>query len=79
MTWLAALLALMGLGIFTLSAKAEELPELNAAFLANNLWLLVVTILVIFMNAGFAMVEAGMPSKTLSTSCPRIYSSSPWR
>ena len=61
MTWMAcAPLALMGLGIFTLSAKAEELPELNAAFLANNLWLLVATILVIFMNAGFAMVEAGM-------------------
>ena len=61
MTWLAcAPLALMGLGIFTLSAKAEELPELSAAFLANNLWLLVATILVIFMNAGFAMVEAGM-------------------
>jgi Amt family ammonium transporter len=50
----------MGLGIFTFAAKAEELPELNAAFLANNLWLLVATILVIFMNAGFAMVEAGM-------------------
>ncbi len=61
MIWLAcAPLALMGLGIFTLSAKAEELPELSAAFLANNLWLLVATILVIFMNAGFAMVEAGM-------------------
>ena len=61
MTWLAcAPLALMGLGIFTLSAKAEELPDLNAAFLANNLWLLVASILVIFMNAGFAMVEAGM-------------------
>ena len=61
MTWLAcAPLALMGLGIFTLSAKAEELPELSAAFLANNLWLLVATILVSFMNAGFAMVEAGM-------------------
>ncbi|MEC8440918.1 MAG: ammonium transporter [Cyanobacteriota bacterium] len=61
MTWLAcAPLALLGLGIFTLSAKAEELPELSAAFLANNLWLLIATILVIFMNAGFAMVEAGM-------------------
>ena len=59
--WLAcAPLALLGLGIFTLSAKAEELPALSAAFLANNLWLLVATILVIFMNAGFAMVEAGM-------------------
>ena len=61
LVWLAcAPMALMGLGIFTFAAKAEELPELNAAFLANNLWLLVATILVIFMNAGFAMVEAGM-------------------
>ena len=59
--WAASIpLALFGLGIFTLSAKAAELPDLSAAFLANNLWLLVATILVIFMNAGFAMVEAGM-------------------
>ena len=59
--WLATVpLALFGLGIFNLSAHASELPDLNAAFLANNLWLLVATILVIFMNAGFAMVEAGM-------------------
>ena len=50
----------MGLGIFSLSAKAEELPDLTPSFLADNLWLLVATILVIFMNAGFAMVEAGM-------------------
>ena len=41
--WLACVpVALFGLGIFNLSAHAEELPELNAAFLANNLWLLVV-------------------------------------
>lgn len=61
LTWLACVpIALMGLGLFNLSAHAAELPELNAAFLANNLWLLVATILVIFMNAGFAMVEAGM-------------------
>ena len=61
MLWLATVpLALFGLGIFNLSAHAAELPELNAAFLANNLWLLIATILVIFMNAGFAMVEAGM-------------------
>ena len=61
LVWMACVpLALIGLGIFTLAAKAENLPELNAAFLANNLWLLVATILVIFMNAGFAMVEAGM-------------------
>lgn len=61
MIWLATVpLALFGLGVFNLSAHANELPELNAAFLANNLWLLIATILVIFMNAGFAMVEAGM-------------------
>ena len=61
LTWLACVpLALFGLGVFNLSARAAELPELSAAFLANNLWLLVATILVIFMNAGFAMVEAGM-------------------
>ena len=61
MLWLATVpIALFGLGLFNLSAHATELPELNAAFLANNLWLLIATILVIFMNAGFAMVEAGM-------------------
>ncbi len=61
MLWLATVpLALFGLGVFNLSANASDLPELSAAFLANNLWLLVATILVIFMNAGFAMVEAGM-------------------
>ena len=59
--WLACVpLALFGLGLFNLSAHATEMPELSAAFLANNLWLLIATILVIFMNAGFAMVEAGM-------------------
>ncbi len=61
MLWLATVpLALFGLGIFNLSAHAADFPELNATFLANNLWLLIATILVIFMNAGFAMVEAGM-------------------
>ena len=62
--WFACVpLALMGLGIFNLSARAQALPEgttLTAEFLANNLWLLVAAVLVIFMNAGFAMVEAGM-------------------
>ncbi len=59
--WLATVpISLFGLGIFELSAHAADLPDLNAAFLSNNLWLLIATILVIFMNAGFAMVEAGM-------------------
>lgn len=66
LAWLACVpLGLMGLGLFNLAARAQEAmagaePEISAAFLANNLWLLIATILVIFMNAGFAMVEAGM-------------------
>ncbi len=60
-TWLACVpIALMGLGLFNLAAHAAELPELTPAFLANNMFLLICAALVIFMNAGFAMVEAGM-------------------
>lgn len=59
--WLACVpMALAGLGVFNLSAHAAELPELTPAFLANNMFLLIAAALVIFMNAGFAMVEAGM-------------------
>ncbi|MCS5699290.1 ammonium transporter [Cyanobium sp. FGCU-52] len=59
--WLACVLAaLFGLGLFNLSAHAAELPELTPAFLANNFFLFICAVLVIFMNAGFAMVEAGM-------------------
>lgn len=61
LTWMACVpLALFGLGVFNLSAHAADLPELTPAFLINNLWLLIAAILVIFMNAGFAMVEAGL-------------------
>jgi len=60
-TWLACVpIALFGLGLFNLSAKAAELPELTPAFLSNNFFILICAVLVIFMNAGFAMVEAGM-------------------
>jgi Amt family ammonium transporter len=59
--WLACVLAaLFGLGLFNLSAHAAELPELTPAFLANNFFLFICAVLVIFMNAGFAMVEAGL-------------------
>ncbi|MFM9109611.1 MAG: ammonium transporter [Prochlorococcaceae cyanobacterium] len=59
--WLACVpVALAGLGLFNLAAHAAELPELTPAFLANNLLLLISAVLVIFMNAGFAMVEAGL-------------------
>jgi Amt family ammonium transporter len=61
LTWLACVpVALIGLGLFNLSAKAADLPELSAAFLANNMFVLICAVLVIFMNAGFAMVEAGL-------------------
>jgi hypothetical protein len=61
LTWLACVpLALLVLGVFNLSARAAELPELTAAFLVNNLWIAIAAFLVIFMNAGFAMVEAGL-------------------
>jgi len=61
LTWLACIpVALFGLGLFNLSAHAAQLPELTPGFLINNLWLLIAAILVIFMNAGFAMVEAGL-------------------
>ena len=60
-TWLACVpIALAGLGMFNLAAHAAQLPELTPAFLANNLFLLICAALVIFMNAGFAMVEAGL-------------------
>ena len=61
LTWLACIpIALMGLGMFNLAAHAAELPELTPAFLANNGFVLICAALVIFMNAGFAMVEAGL-------------------
>ncbi|MEB3172105.1 MAG: ammonium transporter [Synechococcaceae cyanobacterium] len=61
LVWLACIpIALFGLGVFNLAAHAAELPELTPAFLANNTFLLICAVLVIFMNAGFAMVEAGL-------------------
>tara|TARA_B100000700_G_scaffold331232_1_gene462501 strand:+ start:1747 stop:3264 length:1518 start_codon:yes stop_codon:yes gene_type:complete len=58
--WLACVpLALLGLGLFNLSAHAGDF-ELTPQALADNLWVMVAAVLVIFMNAGFAMVEAGM-------------------
>ena len=61
--WFACVpLALFGLGLFNLSAHAAQDAGVTLSIegLANNLWILVAAVLVIFMNAGFAMVEAGM-------------------
>jgi Amt family ammonium transporter len=52
--------ALVVLGLFNLSARAADLPELTPAFLSNNFFVFICAALVIFMNAGFAMVEAGL-------------------
>tara|TARA_Y100001968_G_scaffold326136_1_gene368641 strand:+ start:5662 stop:7062 length:1401 start_codon:yes stop_codon:yes gene_type:complete len=55
-------IALFGLGLFNFAVHAADDAgvTLSPQGLANNLWLLIAAILVIFMNAGFAMVEAGM-------------------
>lgn len=61
MIWFVCVfLVFMGLGIFMLFVKVEELFEFFVVFLVNNFWFLVVIILVIFMNVGFVMVEVGM-------------------
>jgi len=58
--WLACVpMAFIGLGVFNLSAHATDV-SLSVQGLADNLWVMVAAVLVIFMNAGFAMVEAGM-------------------
>jgi len=59
--WLACtpLVALIVIG-WGLAAKAQgSAPEPSAQFLLNNLWIFIAAILVIFMNAGFAMLESG--------------------
>jgi Amt family ammonium transporter len=67
--WLAAIpLAAVILGIWDLAATAAdpqgiEVPEtLDADYIQgvlNTVWILIASTLVIFMNAGFAMLEAG--------------------
>ncbi|MEM9486136.1 MAG: ammonium transporter [Cyanobacteria bacterium P01_F01_bin.116] len=53
------------LGVFLIwlclsfKASAQELTAEEVQVVLDNIWVMVATILVIFMNAGFAMVEAG--------------------
>ncbi|MFZ9738334.1 MAG: ammonium transporter [Prochlorotrichaceae cyanobacterium] len=62
-SWAACVpLVLLLLGIWNVSAHAQEgalTPEDVQATL-DNIWILVAAILVIFMNAGFAMLETGL-------------------
>ena len=41
-------------------AQGAAAPEPSPVFLIKNLWVMIAAFLVIFMNAGFAMVEAGL-------------------
>lgn len=61
--WLACVPLAATIAVFWgVSANAQSAadPVPSAQFLVNNLWLMVATTLVIFMNAGFAMVETGL-------------------
>ncbi|WP_202950854.1 ammonium transporter [Prochlorothrix hollandica] len=62
--WVACvpLTALIVIG-WGLAAHAQDAPEMDPMypiFLLNNLWVFVGAILVIFMNAGFGMLETGL-------------------
>jgi len=62
-SWAACLpLVLVLLGVWNLAAHAQEEPltpdSVKAAL--DNLWVLIASVLVIFMNAGFAMLETGL-------------------
>ncbi|MFM7324582.1 MAG: ammonium transporter, partial [Nodosilinea sp.] len=53
-------LALAILAVWGLAAHAqEELTAADVQTTLNNIWVLIAAFLVIFMNAGFAMVETG--------------------
>lgn len=60
--WLACIpLTALVVGFWGLAASAEEealTPE-NVQAVLDNIWILVAAVLVIFMNAGFGMLEAG--------------------
>lgn len=62
-SWAACLpLVCLLLGVWNLSAHAQEEPLTPEAVQAalDNIWVLIASILVIFMNAGFATLEAGL-------------------
>ncbi|AFY67881.1 ammonium transporter [Geitlerinema sp. PCC 7407] len=63
LSWVASipLIALI-VGVWSLAASAQDSPPLTPEVVQGNLnaiWVLVASILVIFMNAGFAMLETG--------------------
>lgn len=61
-SWIACVpLTALIVGTWSLAASAQEEPLTPESVQASldNIWVLVATILVIFMNAGFAMLETG--------------------
>lgn len=59
-TWAACVpLALLIVGTWSLAAQAQEPTAADVQANLDNVWVLVAATLVIFMNAGFCMVETG--------------------
>ena len=54
-----ALICLLSLNVFALNGSVEGEKVSEAKYMADTLWVLVAAFLVFFMQAGFAMVEAG--------------------
>ena len=54
-----ALTCLLSLNVFALNGSVEGEKVSEAKYMADTLWVLVAAFLVFFMQAGFAMVEAG--------------------
>ena len=60
--WLTCIpMALVILGVWSFSAQAQDdaLTPDNVQVVLDNIWIVVASILVIFMNAGFGMLETG--------------------
>ena len=58
--WVACIpLALVILAAWGVAAHAQELTAEDVQVSLNNIWVLIASFLVIFMNAGFAMLETG--------------------
>ena len=58
-----AIPAVLGVVVATMAspASAEEIPEgVAPQAILDNIWVLIAAILVFFMQAGFALVEAGL-------------------
>ena len=53
-------MALVILGVWSFSAQAQDAPDPeDVQVILDNIWIVIAAILVIFMNAGFGMLETG--------------------